>query len=97
MARCSALRLAVLGTVLALLLPLVAVADSCGDCLWLASQDCCLKSCCPCCAHGSFALTAAARVDLGPAWSGLTAEPPADRFLSSHPRDVFHIPKPSLA
>jgi hypothetical protein len=86
------LRLSVLGILLALLLPWALVVDTCGDCLWSSSPDCCLKSGCLCYAHSS-AVTVTAWVDLGSALSGAVPEPPVDRFLSSHSRDVFHVPK----
>jgi hypothetical protein len=90
------LRFAALLAVLAMLLPMAALADSCVDCLWAASSACCPPSCCPCCVQ----LSPAVRVSLG------TAPAPADADLAEwaqerhappDPRDVLHVPKPSLA
>ena len=91
-----ALRLAALLTVLAFLLPLAAMADSCTDCLWAGSQECCPPACCPCCVHGPSVLTALAWGDPRPATVDLALNPREDRAPSFHPRDVFHVPKPSL-
>jgi hypothetical protein len=94
MARRSALLVALLLAALALLAPLAAVADSCPDC---ATRDCCPALGCACCLAGSSVLTAWPQVDLGLAFTALAEDPPADRGLSADPRDVFHVPKPSLA
>ena len=90
------LRLAALLAALALLLPLGAVAASCADCLWEASQDCCPPSCCPCCVHAP----ALAGVERGQALlseAGATGLPPEASTLASDPRAVFHVPKRALA
>lgn len=94
--RRSVLRLAVLLAALALLLPLAALADSCTDCLWESSADCCPPSCCSCCAHGLSVLTVSVWGDSGPARSGLTLDSQEDGCLSMSPRDVFHVPKASV-
>ena len=94
--RRSVLRFAVLLAALALLLPLAALADSCTDCLWASSPECCPPSCCSCCAHGLSVLTASAWGDLGPASSGLALDSKEDGYLSMSPRDVFHVPKASV-
>lgn len=90
------LHLAVLLAALALLLPLATLADSCTDCLWESSADCCPPSCCTCCAHGPSALTVSVRGDFGPAKSGLAMDPVEGGCLSMSPRDVFHVPKASV-
>lgn len=92
----SALRLAALLTVLAFLLPLAALADSCTDCLRAASEECCPPACCSCCAHGPSVLTAS--IGGAPRRSTVDRTPISrdDRFSAFHPRDVFHVPKPSL-
>jgi hypothetical protein len=96
MTRRSALRLPVLLAALALVLPLVAIADSCVDCLWAASPDCCPPSCCSCCVHGGAALSGFARLDAGLGEAGLAGDPAEDRALPADPRDIFHVPKSSL-
>ena len=94
--RQSVLHLAALLAVLALLLPLAALADSCTDCLWSASPDGCAPTCCPCCVHGASALTMSAWGDSGPARIGLALDSKEEGCLSMSPRDVFHVPKTSL-
>jgi hypothetical protein len=94
--RRSVLRFAVLMTALALLLPLAALADSCTDCLWESSPECCPPSCCSCCAHGLSVLTVSVWGDFGPARSGLAVDPAEGGCLSMSPRDVFHVPKASV-
>lgn len=96
MARRSVLRFALLLAVLAFLLPLAAVADSCADCLGSDSPECCTPSCCLCCLPGSPVLTAAL-------WEGRQTEsvavvpgPPNGPSPSSPPRDIFHVPKLSF-
>jgi hypothetical protein len=96
MTRRPALRFAALLTVLAFLLPLAAMADSCSDCLWADSQECCPPACCPCCVHGPSVLTASAWGAPRPATVDMAPDPHEDRSPSFHPRDVFHVPKPSL-
>ncbi len=96
MTRPSVLRFAILLAALALLLPLAALADSCTDCLWESSADCCPPSCCSCCAHGPSALTVSAWGDFGPVRSGLALDPAEGSCLSMTPRDVFHVPKASV-
>ncbi len=82
--------------VLALTLPLAAIADSCADCLGANSPDCCPPFCCSCCAPGA-ALSglAPAHAELGEA--GLAAEPVEGQALLAEPGDVFHVPKRFLA
>lgn len=92
----SALRCATLLAVLAFLLPLAAVADSCTDCLSAASPDCCPPSCCSCCVHGTSVLTAEIWGAPHPATVDGAASPQEDRYLFFHPRDIFHVPKPFL-
>lgn len=83
---------------LALLLPLAALADPCTDCLGAEATDCCPPACCSCCIHGpSSALTASALRAPLPAVVDAAPSPPAGGDRSSHARDVFHVPKPSLA
>jgi hypothetical protein len=96
MARRRVLRLAALLTVLAFLLPLAAMADSCTECLWAGSQECCPPACCPCCVHGPSVLTILAWGDPRPATVDMALNPREDRAPTFHPRDVFHVPKPSL-
>jgi hypothetical protein len=88
-------RLAALWIALAFLLPLAAV-DWCDDCLWGAA-DCCPPSCCPCCVQCPSALTAAIESGPSPVDVGSACEPVAGPSRSSDPRDVFHVPKSSLA
>ena len=94
--RRSRLHLAALLAALALLLPLAALADSCTDCLWASSPDCCPPSCCSCCAHGLSVLMVSASGDFGPARSGLAMDPAEGGCLSMSTRDVFHVPKASV-
>lgn len=96
MPRRSVLRFAWLLAALAFLLPLAAVADTCSDCLWAVSPDCCPPACCSCCVPGLSVLTASAWGALPLETLDLASSPLADRPLSFHPRDVFHVPKPSL-
>ncbi|HET6345826.1 MAG TPA: hypothetical protein VFH51_12895 [Myxococcota bacterium] len=96
MTRRSALRLPVLLACLALVLPLAAFADSCADCLWAASPDCCPPFCCSCCVPGA-ALRGLAPVEAVLSEAGLAGEPVEDRALPVDPRDVFHVPKRFLA
>lgn len=93
-ARRSALLVALLLAVLALLAPLGAMADSCPDC---ATRDCCPALGCACCLAVSSVLTAGVRVDRGSASTDLVGDPPADRRLVADPRDVLHVPKSLLA
>jgi hypothetical protein len=96
MARRPVLRFAALLFALAFLLPLAAGGGSCADCLWADPPDCCPPSCCPCCEHGPSVLT----VSIGGAPHAGTADMAPgsreDRYPSSPPRDIFHVPKPSL-
>lgn len=87
------LRCAAVVAVLAFLLPLGALADSCADCLWAASPDCCPPSCCSCCVHGTFVLIGAACEAPRPALADLASNPPAPPYPSSPARDIFHVPK----
>lgn len=96
MARRFALHLSVLLALLALVLPLAALADSCVDCLWAASPDCCPPSCCSCCVHGGATLSGLAWLGADAGEAGLTGDPAEDRALPADPRDVFHVPKSSL-
>ena len=94
-ARRSVLLVALLLAVLALLAPLAPVADSCPDCGPM--QGCCPTLGCPCCLSSTSVLTAEVRVNLGPASTEAIGERPVERRLSADTRDVFHVPKPSLA
>jgi hypothetical protein len=96
MTRPSVLRFAALLAILALLLPMAALADSCVDCLRAASSDCCPPACCPCCVQLSPALTASHGADPGLPVGSLT-DVAQDRRASPDPRDVLHVPKLSLA
>lgn len=96
MTRRSVLRCAALLTVLAFLLPLAALADSCADCLRAASEECCPPACCSCCAHGPSVLTASIGGAPRPSTVHTPPMPRPDRFSAFHPRDVFHVPKPVL-
>lgn len=96
MTRPSVLRFAALLAVLAMLLPMAALADSCADCLRAASSDCCPPACCACCVQLSTALTVSHGADPGLLGESL-AEAAQDRRASPDPRDVLHVPKPSLA
>src|SRR5262245_33264496 len=96
MTRSSVFRFAILFAFLATLLPMVALADSCADCLGAACSDCCPPACCPCCVQLSPAVTpvlgtapAVAEADL--------AEGAQERPVSPDPRDVLHVPKTSRA
>lgn len=93
--RRSVFRLTALLAVLALLLPLAALADSCTDCLWASSPECCPPSCCTCCAHGLSVLTVSVGGDFGPSRTGLAMDPAEGGCLSMSSRDVFHVPKAS--
>lgn len=97
MARRS-LRLIALLALLAFALPVAALAEACDDCLWSGSPDCCPVSCCACCLQSPSSLTAGVSADLLPP---VDAGPAADRVdhrrLNTTPRDVFHVPKSSLA
>lgn len=96
MTRRSVFRLAAVLTVLAFLLPLAALADSCVDCLWASTHDCCPPACCSCCVHGLSVVATPRWGDPRPATASTAPEPREDRFLSFHSRDVFHVPKPAL-
>lgn len=99
--RRSVLHLAALLALLAILgLPLAAMADSCTDCFGAdsaGSADCCGPSCCACCVHGPLATSSLAKMAAGPAPSSLAGHPAPVSGLSSFLRDVFHVPKRSLA
>lgn len=94
MARRSLLRFAALTALLAVLLPFVAAADACADCLWEASPGCCPPSCCACCLPSPAAPGVSAAAELPPLFETGPAGPPeaAPRLLASS-RDVFHVPK----
>lgn len=96
MTRRSALRLAAVLTVLAFLLPLAALADSCVDCLWASTHECCPPACCSCCVHSLSVVVTAGWGDPRSTTVDRAPDPREDRFLSFHPRDVFHVPKPFL-
>lgn len=81
---------------LALALPLAAVADSCVDCLWADSPDCCPPFCCSCCVPGA-ALSGSALAESGLREAGSAGEPAEVQALSADSRDVFHVPKSFLA
>lgn len=93
MARRSALL--VLLAILALALPLAATADSCADCLWAHSPDCCPPFCCSCCVPGA-ALRGLAPVEAGLREAGPAGEPAEGHALPADPGDVFHVPKSFL-
>lgn len=92
-----ALRFAALLAALAFLLPLAAVAQSCGDCLWGAdSPACCPPSCCSCCVHSPSDLTASVWSALHSGPADLASSPRQGPYPSSPPGDIFHVPKPAL-
>ncbi len=96
MARPSMLRFAALLGILAMLLPVAALADSCVDCLGADAADCCPPSCCPCCVQLSPAVTAF--LAAAPAHAeAVLAEAAQDRHAAPDPRDVLHVPKTSRA
>jgi hypothetical protein len=97
MMRGPALRLWALLAFLAFLLPLGAMADSCLDCLWMASAECCPPACCRCCVYGPSVLNASAWGGPSPVRTVLKVDPREDLSLSSDPRDIFHVPKISQA
>jgi hypothetical protein len=82
--------------VLALALPLAVIADSCADCLWADSPDCCPPFCCSCCVPGA-ALSGLARVAASLPEAGPAEEPVERHALPADPGDVFHVPKSFLA
>jgi hypothetical protein len=96
MARRSLLRFAALFAMLAFLLPLAAVAQSCSDCLGSDSPECCPPSCCLCCFHGPSVLTTSIGESRQPGSVDLALGPPNGPSPSSPPRDVFHVPKPAV-
>ncbi|HEX6904213.1 MAG TPA: hypothetical protein VF789_31175 [Thermoanaerobaculia bacterium] len=96
MARPSMLRFAVLLGILAMLLPVAALADSCTDCLGADSVDCCPPSCCPCCLQLSPAPAAVLGAAPAHAEADLAERAP-ERHASPDPRDVLHVPKTSRA
>lgn len=96
MARSSVLRCFALLALLAMLLPMAALADSCVDCLGAASLGCCPPACCPCCVQLSPAVTAFLGMAPSPAGADL-AESAQDPHVSPDPRDVLHVPRLSLA
>jgi hypothetical protein len=97
MTRRPLLRSIALLVAVAFLLPLVvAVADSCEDCLRASCRDCCPASCCPCCAH-AFPVRRLAPVGEELSEAGLAGEPVENRALPAAPRDIFHVPKSFLA
>lgn len=95
--RPSLFRFAALLAFLAMLLPVVAAANSCTDCLWGAdSPECCPHSCCSCCVQ----LSPAPTLFLGtvPAHAGADlVEGAQDPHVAPDPRDVLHVPKIPLA
>lgn len=96
MARSSLLRFAALLGILAMLLPVAALADSCADCLGAESSDCCPPSCCPCCVQLSPALAAFLGAAPAQAEADLAERAP-ERHAPPDPRDVLHVPKTSRA
>jgi hypothetical protein len=87
------LRFTILLLALAFLLPLAATADSCTDCLYGGVPGCCPPSCCSCCAQGAPAPAAVAWVALRPVTAEAAPSPREAVYPSSHPRDIFHVPK----
>ena len=90
------LRFAAVLVALAFLLPIATLADSCPDCLWADSPDCCPPACCPCCVHGPSVLTVAIGSALRAAVVASARSPQEGLDPSIHPRDIFHVPKPAL-
>jgi hypothetical protein len=97
MVRSPLLRPAALLAVLVLLLPLVAVAGACTDCLRGGASDCCPSSCCSCCGQSPSVLTAAVLVALHSAPVDASLHRQDDVPPTAPPHDVFHVPKTSLA
>ena len=97
MGRRPSLRFLALLAVLAFLVPLAAGAGCCADCLFSVSPDCCPPACCACCGHGPSVAASSAWASLRPVAVARMQVPPAVSLLSSHTRDVFHVPKPSPA
>jgi hypothetical protein len=98
MARRSMHRLFAMTALLAFLLPIAAAAETCDDCLWSDASGCCMPSCCACCIQIPSFLSAAAPADPQTLPdSGPAGEPVAVRRLLANPRDVFHVPRSSLA
>jgi len=95
MMRRPVLRSAILLAALAFLLPLVMpmAADSCADCLCGDAPGCCPPSCCSCCTQGTPVLVAAAWAGLRPVTADVAASPREAFDPSSHPPDIFHVPK----
>ncbi|HET9229283.1 MAG TPA: hypothetical protein VFR31_21570 [Thermoanaerobaculia bacterium] len=83
-------RALVLIAVLSLLLPLA--AEACEGC----APDCCPPSCCSCCLLNPSVLTASGWTASRPAPVELTPALENGPPPSSPPRDIFHVPKPSL-
>jgi hypothetical protein len=94
--RSSALLLTVLFAV-ALFLPLAGLAETCEDCVGEASPGCCPPACslCFCCGPGAATVSRLAGVDRSPRTAAWTAARTDTGVLPSHPRDVFHVPKPA--
>lgn len=90
------LRFAALLGILAMLLPMAALADSCLDCLGAECSDCCPPACCPCCLQLSSAVTPTLGAAPAHAEADL-AERPQERHVSPDPRGVLHVPKTSRA
>lgn len=95
MARSPLLRYSALLALLAVLLPMAALADSCADCLGAESSDCCPPSCCPCCVQLSPVLAAFLGAAAPAHAEADLAERPQERHASPDPRDVLHVPKTS--
>lgn len=92
-------RLTILLIALSLVLPFMATADGCTDCLQESAPGCCPPACsrCLCCVQSAPALPAAGQADLHPTSTDLTGEREAGRCLSADPRDILHVPKSSRA
>lgn len=88
---------ALLAVLALLVLPLAAMADTCTDCFGGGSPECCAPSCCACCAHAPLATSALTKMEAGAAPVGRAGDAAPACVLPPHFRDVFHVPKPSLA
>lgn len=83
---------------LALLLPLLGLAETCEDCQGGASPGSCPPACslCVCCGQGRTVLPGAVRMDRDPGLASAFGDPVRGDAPSANPRDVFHVPKTFL-
>lgn len=94
--RRPALRCAALLAALLFLLPVAVLADSCEDCLWASSPECCPPSCCSCCVPGPSGVAASVWPAPHPTMVAVAPVAQDDPHPTVPPRDIFHVPKPSL-